>query len=55
MSGEGVVVKVQRPDVADIVKRDTQAMLSLARFVQRRTSIGLRTDVVTSSASSPTP
>lgn len=47
VSGEGVVVKVQRPDVADVVNRDTQAMLSLARFVQRRTSIGLRTDVVT--------
>ena len=46
-SGERVVVKVQRPDVADVVNRDTQAMLSLARFVQRRTSIGLRTDVVT--------
>ncbi len=47
LSGEVVVVKVQRPRVADIVNRDTQAMLSLARFVQRRTSIGLRTDVVT--------
>jgi ubiquinone biosynthesis protein len=46
-SGESVVVKVQRPGVADVVNRDTQAMLSLARFVQRRTSIGLRTDVVT--------
>ncbi|MGZ4757078.1 MAG: ABC1 kinase family protein [Acidimicrobiia bacterium] len=47
VSGEVVVVKVQRPRVADIVNRDTQAMLSLARFVQRRTSIGLRTDVLT--------
>jgi ubiquinone biosynthesis protein len=47
VSGEVVVVKVQRPRVADIVNRDTQAMLSLARFVQRRTSIGLRFDVVT--------
>lgn len=47
ISGERVVVKVQRPDVAEIVSRDTQAMLSLASFVQRRTSIGLRTDVVT--------
>ena len=47
VSGEGVVVKVQRPQVADIVARDTQAMLSLARFVQRRTSIGMRVDVVT--------
>ena len=40
-------MKVQRPSVADVVNRDTQAMLSLAGFVQRRTSIGLRTDVVT--------
>ena len=47
VSGEDVVVKVQRPMVADVVSRDTQAMLSLARFMQRRTSIGLRTDVVT--------
>jgi ubiquinone biosynthesis protein len=47
VSGEGVVVKVQRPDVADVVNRDTQAMLSLARFIQRRTSFGLHTDVVT--------
>jgi ubiquinone biosynthesis protein len=47
VSGERVVVKVQRPDVAEVVRRDTQAMLSLASFVQRRTSIGLRTDVVT--------
>ncbi len=47
VSGEVVVVKVQRPLVAEVVERDTQAMLSLARFVQRRTSIGLRTDVVT--------
>lgn len=47
VSGEDVVVKVQRPQVAEVVNRDTQAMLSLARFFQRRTSIGLRTDVVT--------
>jgi ubiquinone biosynthesis protein len=40
-------VKVQRPDVAEVVRRDTQAMLSLASFVQRRTRLGLRTDVVT--------
>jgi ubiquinone biosynthesis protein len=45
-SGEPVVVKVQRPQVADIVARDTQAMLTLARFVQRRTALGLRLDVV---------
>jgi ubiquinone biosynthesis protein len=47
VSGEEVVVKVQRPQVADVVARDTQAMLALARFVQRRTSFGLQYDVVT--------
>jgi ubiquinone biosynthesis protein len=46
-SGQDVVVKVQRPSVADVVERDTQAMLALARFIQRRTSIGLHNDVVT--------
>ncbi len=46
VTGEVVVVKVQRPDVADVVNRDTQAMLSLAGFVQRRTSIGLRADIL---------
>ncbi len=45
-TGEPVVVKVQRPGIADIVSRDTQAMLSLAGFLQRRTTIGLRVDVV---------
>jgi ubiquinone biosynthesis protein len=45
-TGERVVVKVQRPGIADIVSRDTQAMLSLAGFLQRRTTIGLRVDVV---------
>ena len=45
-SGERVVVKVQRPGIADIVSRDTQAMLSLAGFLQRRTTVGLRVDVV---------
>lgn len=46
-SGQDVVVKVQRPSVAEVVERDTQAMLSLARFIQRRTAIGLHNDVVT--------
>jgi ubiquinone biosynthesis protein len=46
-SGEDVVVKVQRPSVADVVARDTQAMLGLGRFIQRRTSIGLHNDVMT--------
>jgi ubiquinone biosynthesis protein len=43
---ERVVVKVQRPGIADVVARDTQAMLSLARFIQRRTRLGLRVEVV---------
>ncbi len=45
-SGEPVVVKVQRPAVADLVARDGAALLTLAGFVDRRTSIGLRFDVV---------
>ncbi|MGZ8762291.1 MAG: ABC1 kinase family protein [Acidimicrobiia bacterium] len=45
-TGDRVVVKVQRPGIADIVSRDTQAMLSLAGFLQRRTTIGLRVNVV---------
>ena len=46
LSGEPVAVKVQRPQVAEIVARDTQAMLTLASFIQRRTAIGLRVDVL---------
>ncbi len=46
LSGEPVAVKVQRPQVAEIVARDAQAMLTLARFVQRRTTIGLRVDLL---------
>ena len=45
-TGERVVVKVQRPGIADVVSRDTQAMLSLAGFLQRRTTVGLRVDVI---------
>ena len=44
--GRPVVVKVQRPRIADVVDRDAQTMLSLARFLQRRTGLGLRVDVV---------
>lgn len=35
-SGEQVVVKVQRPDVADTVQRDVRALRELARFVDDR-------------------
>jgi ubiquinone biosynthesis protein len=45
-SGEPVVVKVQRPQVAQTVARDTQAMLTLGRFIQRRTMLGLRANVL---------
>lgn len=45
-SGERVVVKVQRPKVAEIVARDTQAMITLAKFIQQRTMLGLRMDVL---------
>ena len=44
--GESVAVKVQRPQVAETVARDTQAMLALARFIQRRTTLGLQWDVL---------
>lgn len=35
-TGEQVVVKVQRPDVADTVQRDVRALRELARFVDDR-------------------
>jgi ubiquinone biosynthesis protein len=35
-TGERVVVKVQRPDVADTVQRDVRALRELARFVDDR-------------------
>jgi ubiquinone biosynthesis protein len=39
-SGEPVVVKAQRPDVADVVKRDTEVLMRLARAVERNTPVG---------------
>lgn len=47
LSGERVAVKIQRPHVAETVARDSDAMVALARFIQRRTAFGLRMDVVT--------
>ena len=41
-TGEPVVVKAQRPDVADQVAIDTQILLSLAGRLQRRTPTGAR-------------
>jgi ubiquinone biosynthesis protein len=40
-SGEAVVVKVQRPGIADIMERDLAALALLADFAQRRTTFGL--------------
>ncbi|MGH9279735.1 MAG: ABC1 kinase family protein [Acidimicrobiales bacterium] len=39
-TGEPVVVKVQRPGVEDLIERDTEALLQLARMVERRTPQG---------------
>jgi ubiquinone biosynthesis protein len=39
-TGEGVVVKVQRPDIATVMERDLAALALLARFAERRTLIG---------------
>jgi ubiquinone biosynthesis protein len=39
-SGEPVVVKVQRPNVADVVNRDTEVVLRLARAVENNTPLG---------------
>jgi ubiquinone biosynthesis protein len=39
-TGERVIVKVQRPDMDDLVARDTAALLHLARAIERRTPIG---------------
>jgi ubiquinone biosynthesis protein len=40
-SGERVVVKVQRPGVEAAMERDLAALTLLARFAQRRTSLGV--------------
>ncbi len=39
-SGEPVVVKAQRPDVAEIVSRDSEVLMRLARAVERNTPVG---------------
>jgi ubiquinone biosynthesis protein len=39
-SGESVVVKVQRPDVVDVIERDLAALGMLADLAQRRTPLG---------------
>jgi ubiquinone biosynthesis protein len=40
-SGEAVVVKVQRPEVDELIERDLQALALLANLAQRRTPLGL--------------
>ena len=39
-TGEPVVVKAQRPGVADVVSRDTEVLMRLARAVENNTSLG---------------
>ncbi len=39
-TGEAVVVKVQRPDIAEVMERDLAALALLADVAQRRTAIG---------------
>jgi ubiquinone biosynthesis protein len=39
-SGESVVVKVQRPDIGELIDRDLAALALLANFAQRRTPFG---------------
>jgi ubiquinone biosynthesis protein len=39
-TGEAVVVKVQRPDIARVMERDLAALALLANFAERRTPLG---------------
>jgi ubiquinone biosynthesis protein len=39
-SGEPVVVKVQRPDIAEVMERDLAALARLADLAERRTPLG---------------
>ena len=38
--GDEVVVKVQRPNLDDVMTRDSQAVMQLARLIERRTPLG---------------
>ena len=40
VSGESVVVKIQRPGAEDLVDRDTKVLMNLARMIERRTPQG---------------
>jgi ubiquinone biosynthesis protein len=39
-SGQSVVVKVQRPDIAEVMERDLAALALVAEFAERRTPLG---------------
>ncbi len=39
-TGEAVVVKIQRPDIADVMDRDLAALALVAEVAQQRTSVG---------------
>jgi ubiquinone biosynthesis protein len=40
-NGDDVVVKIQRPGIAEVIERDLAALALLADFAQRRTAFGL--------------
>jgi ubiquinone biosynthesis protein len=46
-SGDPVVVKAQRPEIAEIVRRDTQVLLRLAGAIERNTPTGAEYRVAT--------
>ena len=39
--GDEVVVKVQRPNLDDVMARDSEAVMQLARLIERRTPLGV--------------
>ncbi len=40
-NGDEVVVKVQRPNLDDVMTRDSEAVMQLARLIERRTPLGV--------------
>ena len=40
-NGDEVVVKVQRPNLDEVMTRDSQAVMQLARLIERRTPLGV--------------
>lgn len=45
-SGESVIVKVQRPGIQELVARDVQVLLQIARTAQERTVYGAKYDLL---------